>query len=419
MLAFSVRAVYVVNNQSGIEQDEREYDRLARDLLLKKAYVNSAGGPTSFRPPVYPSFLALIYKIFGRNILIARLVQAIIGSITVCLFYLIAENIFNRTTALLSGIFTALYMIFIFYTKFMLSETFFSFILALTIYLIITVKGPGLIRFFLIGLSCGALTLTRSSGLFMPAITFIVFWNKAKTMGWPGKKTLPVTLALLISFAAVITPWTVRNYMAHKAFVPISTNGGLNMYQAVHPVDGKIPEMGPRRDAVADKGFLIQDEVKRNNYFLRQAIEVYKNDFRGALKSYATRFLFFWNIIDWNATDGNIINYHFIFIMPFAIFGIVFSLKNRKNASPILLTILYFFSLILLFQGAPRFRMPIDGYIIIFGAYGIYELVKRAKKKIYSLGYISFYFTLTYFLYINSLSTKYFLRGIMERIGLW
>lgn len=419
ILAFSVRLIYIYTSPDILESDEIQHDKLAMRLMEAKGYVNSEGVPTSYRPPLYPAFLALIYKIFGHNYFIARIIQAIISSLTVCMLYLIAEKIFNRPAAILTGIFSSFYMAFVVCAKLLYTETFFTFFLVLATFLIITTEKPGIAKFSILGLLLGLLTLVRAAGLFMPFVAVIALSIKMRGQKPVIKKLLPSFLALFVAFSAVILPWTIRNYRIHKRFVLISTNAGVNIYQAVKPVGGKIIGLGPRGDELSREAFSISNETERNDFFIKAALNAYKEDPLNALKMFVMRFLFFWNVIDWEIIGGETINYHFIFILPFAIFGTIFSLKNRKDISLLLLMILYFTSLVLIFQGTPRYRMPIDGYIIILGGYGIYEVVHRQRKKTYPIFFISAYFFLTYLLYRYSLQTKYFIRGLMEKIGLW
>ena len=419
VITFSVRLSYIASEQDTIEQDEIQYDSLATRILETHTYTAQDGKPTALRPPFYPFFLALIYKIFGHSYLIARLIQAILSALTVCVFYLIAEKIFNKTTALLTGILASFYMTFNFYAESLLSETLFSFLLAVIVYLVVTAKSSELLKHCILGLLCGALTLVRSSGFFVPlVICFGLLISNLEKRESLKKYIKPVFL-LIACFLFMLLPWTMRNYNIYKRIIPVSTNGGQNIYQAVKPAYGKIPEMGPREDPIAEIGFSIPNEADRSDYFMKEAIKAYKENPKKAIRSFIIRFLFFWNIIDWNVTDGDIINYHFLFILPFALLGIIYSLRFRKESLFVLLVILYFSSLVILFQGAARFRMPIDGYIIIFGSYGVYEFVNRKKIKAIPILITASYFLLTFLLYENSLAVKYFIRNLMESIGIW
>ena len=227
-----------------------------------------------------------------------------------------------------------------------------------------------------------------------------------------------MSFALSACFIILLIPWTVRNYKAYGKFVMVSTNAGLNMYQAIRPVDGRIFGLGPR-DEIANMANAIANEADRSHFFIKEALNIYKRYPLNAFRLLIMRFLFFWNIIDWEILGGAIINYHFLFILPFAIGGAIYSFKDRKEILLISLLILYFSSLVMVFQGTPRYRMPIDGFIIILGSYGIYKFIEYQRRLTVAVSCMGAYFIFTYLLYKYSFHTKYLIKNLMETIGLW
>ncbi|MBN1353749.1 MAG: glycosyltransferase family 39 protein [Candidatus Omnitrophica bacterium] len=417
--AFSIRLAYIFTSQDTIETDEVEYNRMAISILNEGRYVSADGSVTSYRPPLYPVFIAAIYKIFDQNRLAVRVIQAVIASLTVCLIYLTACRIFNRQTALIAGIFSVFYATFVICAKLLYSETLFSFLLVLIIYLTIAAKRRGLVLFSALGFLCGFLTLVKATGLFVPFIIIFLSAIEVKRRRLSLKRFIKVSAVLLISFASFVLPWTARNYKAYGKFVLISTNGGINMYQGLcKPEKGMIFTFPPG-SPMSVKYDTITDEVERNNFFARETLKIYRTKPFYALKMFVIRFLFFWNIIDWEIIGGDIINFQYVFILPFAFLGTFLALKSNKEIESILLVILYFASFTLFFPGFSRYRMPIDGYIIILGSYGIYRLMSNVKYRLYSALSISAYFLFTYFLYKFSSETKYFVKTLMQRIGLW
>lgn len=419
VLALLVRLLYIGGNAERLESDELEYDRLAMNLAESKGYINSTDGlPTALRPPAYPAMLALIYKIFGHNYFLVRIIQAVISALTVCLLYLIAGKIFNRITAAFTGIFSSFYMTFVVSAGLLYTETVFTFLLVLITYLLIIKDEPGIGRFCAIGFLCGLLALTRSAGLAVPFLAIFYAAVKTKKLNLPVKKLVLAGTLLLLCFSTVVLPWTVRNYTAFGKFVPVSTNAGLNMYQAIRPVEGKYVGLGPR-DEVAKESLAITNEAARNKFLIKKAVSAYKENPPLALKMFILRFLFYWNIIDWEITGGDVINYYYLFILPFAILGTIYSIVNRKDVFLILLVILYVTSAILVFQGTPRYRMPIDGYIIMLGCYGIYELLRRKRNRVYPVVCTITYFAFTYLAYKYPVPVKAFIRQAMQGLGLW
>ena len=63
------------------------------------------------KEPLYPYFLAVIYKIFGYNHIPVYVIQALLSSLGALCLYKIAATIFNRMTGYIAG------FIFAFYSK--------------------------------------------------------------------------------------------------------------------------------------------------------------------------------------------------------------------------------------------------------------------------------------------------------------
>ena len=415
-LAFSVRIVYVISHQTTIESDEIEYDKLAMKLIEGKGYVDNNGYPTSYRPPGYPIFLAAIYKTFGHKVLAAKIAQALIGSLTVCLLYLIALRLFNNIVAVAAGIFASFYMTFVACTNLLFTETLFTFLLASTYFLAITTSKITIRRFIGLGILCGIITMIRSAGFFIPFI--LIFYMAFKTDN-NNRKKIAASLVMIACFFLVLLPWTVRNYNAYGKVVLVSTNSGLNLYQGVSWSPERIYYPGASGEKVWEKAKATSNEAERNNIFLQEAIKIYKTKPLLVLKMLPVRFLFFWNIVDWEVLGSDIINYHYIFIFPFTLIGAFLCIKEKRKILLASILILYFSSFTLVFPGAARYRMPVDGYIIMIGCYGIYDVIKRSRKKILSSSLITMYFAFTFVIYKYSLGTKEFIKDIVEKIGLW
>jgi len=85
VVGFLARARMVMATQHLVlSGDPADYDRLGRLLAAGKGFGTSvlspSGGPTAFRPPLYPLFLGAVYKVTGGSMTAARLVQAVLGN---------------------------------------------------------------------------------------------------------------------------------------------------------------------------------------------------------------------------------------------------------------------------------------------------------------------------------------------------
>jgi 4-amino-4-deoxy-L-arabinose transferase-like glycosyltransferase len=71
----------------------------------------------------YPVYLILIYSIFGKSILIARILKALLGAFTVYLIYKIAQRNFNEKVARIAAILAMCYPNLIYYAGLHVKET--------------------------------------------------------------------------------------------------------------------------------------------------------------------------------------------------------------------------------------------------------------------------------------------------------
>lgn len=138
-LAFLFRIVWVVSSYfyyirwTGLPfefeaADSIGYHETAEWLIMmgwKDAYNHLFGPDTmvSLADTGYPIYLALIYKIFGSNIIIPRIIKALLSSFTCYLIYRLSSRTFGETTGRIAGIMAALMPNLIIYCGYHLKET--------------------------------------------------------------------------------------------------------------------------------------------------------------------------------------------------------------------------------------------------------------------------------------------------------
>jgi 4-amino-4-deoxy-L-arabinose transferase-like glycosyltransferase len=234
-LAFTVRLAWVVFSdwRPLPDDDAFRYDWTARALADGQGYVHLNGLPTAFWPPGYPLLLAGAYVLFGQSIAVAQLLNVALGAGTVVLVYLLGLRTVGRRPALAAATIVALFPSLIFFTAVTLSEVTFTFLALLAVYLLVVEAQrdrrdvPLLLA---AGLVLGFASLVRGQALLLPLV-LVPFWLRSPG-GWrPTGQRLGVLLA---GMALIVTPWTVRNAVELHAFVPISTNAGVDFWIGHH-----------------------------------------------------------------------------------------------------------------------------------------------------------------------------------------
>lgn len=209
--------------------DERDYDTLATHLIVHHEYAFEHGVPTSLRPPLYPALVAGIYQITGlQNYRAVRLVNALLGLVTVVVVYLLGRNAYGPRVAFIAASIFCFYPSLVGATNLVLTETLFTLLLCLFLLLIQQyLSSTQRVWLAAAGLTLGLAALTRSVlWLFPPfAALFLVAYGRERLLlGRIASAGL-----LVVCFCVTLAPWTIRNSMLQKTFTTVDVMGGRNV----------------------------------------------------------------------------------------------------------------------------------------------------------------------------------------------
>jgi 4-amino-4-deoxy-L-arabinose transferase-like glycosyltransferase len=294
IVALLIRLVPVLLGRNlGIGLDDMfQYDMLARsivagdgyrwysqdDLYLVQNYIpfdistvdyDPRGVVTSFRPPLYPAFLAIIYFFTGitpERFFIARLVQAILNALLVPMTYLIARRVFPNhiRAAKWSAWAVAVYPMMVIYPLSLATENlFFVLVMAFVLSLLKAAEEKRLRWFILSGVLLGLSALTRS--VILPLSIIAALW------AWLALKNFKGAAALLLTALLVCLPWVARNSALHGRLVGIETSLGYNLYVGYHPKSTGTFQYGISLDLIPmlDDGLRDQIGTARAMEFIR------------------------------------------------------------------------------------------------------------------------------------------------------
>jgi 4-amino-4-deoxy-L-arabinose transferase-like glycosyltransferase len=211
--------------------DEADYHAIATHLVDGHGFVaNDQEGPTARRPPGYPVFLSLLYRVTGVNTAAGRIAQVILGVIVVWLTVLVARAWFGATAAVWAGWFAALNPFLIFLSGYLLTENLYLVFMLGALVVAATpqsVAHARPMRAAAVGALLALAALTRPSGLPM------LEWALAATFLFGAAPWRSRTVAVVIAgaaFLAVMSPWLLRNARVVGAPV-LTTHGGITFYQ--------------------------------------------------------------------------------------------------------------------------------------------------------------------------------------------
>jgi len=239
LLTFTFR-IYVINRvEYKMEWDTLNYHNMAKNFLengfLGYGINEIATSPNAYITPGYPLFLAGIYGITDNGgeygIFAVKMVQALLGTITVIFIFLIAKKIGGFIAGIMAAVFAALYPAFLVVTVYHLTETLYNFIFCIYLYLQLLSfeKNNKLIHLFT-GLIFGMLVMVRPTifPLFVAIYLIELLWNRKK-------EYLMCFICFLIGLLIIMIPWWIRNYLVTGKFILLCTQAGNPLIGGAYP----------------------------------------------------------------------------------------------------------------------------------------------------------------------------------------
>ncbi|HKO60316.1 MAG TPA: glycosyltransferase family 39 protein [Pyrinomonadaceae bacterium] len=217
IIALAVRSLWT-RRGVGVTPDGQYYLTVAKNLAFHHVFSNSenfaALAPTAHRPPFYPAVIAVFWWGDSAPLILVTLVQVVLGAVTVALVYRIALDRFSRTVALLAAGGMALAPMSSYYTSLILSETLFTFLVALGCFL------WGRERAVATGIAFGLAALTRTTIVPFLFILLLLPLLPAWRRHWRSY------VIIVVTSLAVSSVWIIRNAVTFGEFIPIAASGG-------------------------------------------------------------------------------------------------------------------------------------------------------------------------------------------------
>ena len=269
LLALALRLAFGLAYWVGkpLTHDEREYLALAHSLAAGRGFTygpeHESGTTQQFgRAPVYPMFLAAIGATDPQPASTptrVKVAQAMLGALIVIVIGAVATRAGGGRAGVLAAGIAAIYPPLVWYPAYVLSETLYSVLaLAAAFALQLAVDrsareqsaragGP---HALLAGALAGVAVLTRPAMLFF--LPLAVIWLVVR-------RRHVLAVALIAAAAAVVAPWTARNYRVYDRFVLVASEGGVTFWTGNHPL------------ARGEGDLAANPEIKRAELAFRQA----------------------------------------------------------------------------------------------------------------------------------------------------
>lgn len=228
--------------------DSSEYAQLTQNLVESGTFT-LGNVPEMFRSPGYSFFLAPFFAL-DNSFYLAVFAQILLVLGCALLIYEIGKKFLPEFWALICALFFALDPTTIFYSLSIFSDTLFTFLTLLAVYLLFIREKIGWGEYALAGLVLGFGALVRSAGEYL-VIIFAIFalYEAVKSVSF--RKAILLTLLFLVSAFAVVAPWYVRNFQESGA-IGLSTTGPYT-FLFYHVKDFEM-----RKHGVSEEAFIAE-----------------------------------------------------------------------------------------------------------------------------------------------------------------
>jgi tetratricopeptide (TPR) repeat protein len=398
-LALLIRLFYLYEIKDNPFFNIPQIDALFHDDWAKQILAgdwSSSIHGAFYKSPLYPYFMAVVYKIFGHSYLNLRLVQMVMGVASCFFIYLLGQSYFSRRVGYFAFFFAAVYGTFIFFDAEMEIVCLHIFLNLLLLVFLTKAHREGkicwyLLSGFLLGLS--ALSVPTIL-LFFPLVLLWLYLCRRK-----GElKSLRPALFFALTTLLTIVPVTLHNYLHGHGFILISANGGLNFYLGNNLHADKTTSLRPgitwdhftSQPRVA-AGYTVS-KIEENNFWTRKSLQFILNHPGKFIQLLLKKFSLFWQSyeIKRNRDIYFFKRYSRLLQAPLAGFGLIAPLgllgiglcwSERRAFYLLLFYLIAVMAGVVLFFVTARYRLPAVPILILFAAYAIDWFLTKVRKR--------------------------------------
>ena len=386
VLAVALRVLYAVSVASGPLEppsDAYYFSLIAENLVTGNGYVELKAH--AYRPPGYPWFLAGVYAVAGVRQDLARLALCGVGGFHCALLGLWAGMLGSRRIGVVAAFMAAVYPPLIRFPETLFSETFYVFMLALSLTVLLAARERTRLSLWAIaGLSFGLTALTREMTLLMPAV-LAVWLVLDRSLTWRQSACMLAVFA--IAMILTIAPWTVRNYRVLGGLAPISTNTGINFYIGNNPAaaaHGYPWRMAPGVEW--DRG---GNELTAHRRGLAEGMRYVTEHPRDAATNVVRKTWQLWRppIYGYERLEGSARLMRVLWLLSYltaaalAIYGMVTAADDwRRLSLPALMIAVFSLPYVVAYPDT-RYRLPMETLLLFYSALGLAQLLEAGEPR--------------------------------------
>ncbi len=364
--------------------DAATYDDAARSIAAGHGHPDLI----FWQPPGYSYFLSWIYTMAGPGYLAPRIAQALLGATSALMTAWIGARVFGRRVGLVAGYGVALYGMLIYYDGELLTPSLTVALQLAAVALALRARERperGAWLWGASGLLAGLGSVVTAPTLVIGAVLAVAASGRA----W----------AVLLGMAIAIAPVTLRNLERGGELVPISSNGGVNLYIGNNPrydeTVGIRPDLHWKKFVLEPRREGIRGAAGASSYFVGKVVYYATSDPAGFARLQARKLylLLAGNEIPRNqeiyparayspvlrALLWKIPGLAFPFglLMPIAVLGLWVGARRAPMLAAIVLA---YAAAVLAFFITARYRVPLIPFLLLFAAEGVRWFLRDASR---------------------------------------
>ncbi len=401
--AFMIRLTYLLEIRENPFFTHPRLDALFHDKWAESiAAGDLVGDEVFFRAPAYPYFLGGLYAIFGHNYFVPRIVQHLIGVLSLVVLYFFVRRLCGSAAAVIASALASLYAVLVYFEGELLFDSLLMFSCLVWLLLVERSKEhPTPFNWLAVGVVYGVVCCIRPPFLAIAPFLFaLLVWQQLRS-GAP--RAAAKTFALItLGCTFPILPITIRNYAVGHDLVLIASQGGVNFYIGNNADADGYSSMMPGRLGTSwdnrDATYMVEKALGHpptssevSWFWYKKGLSFVVDEPIQYMQLILKKAYLFWN---WYEIPNNQSFYSFtqysqlLQILPvgfwcagpIGLLGMVIALRRKHMLFHVAFVMLYS-GVTIIFFVCDRFRLPIILPLCMFAGYAMISLYDRMRSK--------------------------------------
>jgi 4-amino-4-deoxy-L-arabinose transferase-like glycosyltransferase len=203
--------------------DPYRYGEIARGFV-----DNGFTSLTRRAASLYPELISLVYRLGGNDLAVV-LLQCFLHAGTCLLVFSLGRRLYNARTGLFAGLFCALHPMLLRYVPDLHMETLLTFLCMLTVWSTVRFhERPTVANGVLLG-AVGMITVL-TKGVILPYLALFGLISGLLALHRRSAKSVGAVVAMFVTMAVLLAPWTYRNYQVTGGRFVLLTPGASDSF---------------------------------------------------------------------------------------------------------------------------------------------------------------------------------------------